>query len=189
MLLEPRCTNSITSSRLNRTCMSLENILLSFLTQTKQDQGAPKSCPWEHLAPQRFLGFNSCILKVTFLGHPILKWQYFPAEALYLPPCPKALSLKHPPPDLPHPNYDKFIIFCLRKKEVINWFPFPNVNIVLNIWSNGAQWLADSSSQVRLNQPWPVDDNDLMVMVMRMTMVRIGMTWSNPHWDCRGRWE
>ena len=124
MLLEPRCTNSITSSRLNRTWTSLclENIFLSFLTKTKQDQGAPKSCLWEHLAPQhsvlvKIFGVQEHSESHFFLGHPVLKWQCFPAEALYLPPCPKALSLKHPPPDLPHPNYDKVIILYPYKKN------------------------------------------------------------------------
>ena len=37
--------------------------------------------------------------------------------------------------------------------------------------------MADSSSQMRLNQPWPVDDdNDLMVMMVRMIMVMMAMT-------------
>ena len=126
MLLEPRCTNSITSSRLIQTWMSLclENIFCRFLLR----QSRTKSCPWEHLAPLHSVLVKNFGLQQHyeshFFGTPCIEMTIFPAEALYLPPCPKALSLKHPPPDLPHPNYGKGIILYLYKKGSNQLIPF-----------------------------------------------------------------
>ena len=67
MLLEPRCTGSITSSRHP---LGLEMFFKLFLTKTKQDQAHPSHVQGK-FGPTALNFFYNFFVMVTFLGHPV----------------------------------------------------------------------------------------------------------------------